>query len=160
MDVMKTIRVLAFLFCSCGILMGFGAKAHAQEFVSKDSELWAEIYDPPYKKPTEIPKGSELRKALFEQLRPKISALVGGKKILFSGSLKAYRNWAFFTGETVDDDGESVPIGEFGNSDTAALWLRTEDGWRLVDSSGGHSDVFYEIWPEQFGVPKALLGFD
>ena len=52
-----------------------------------------------------------------------------------------------------------MAIGELENSDTAALWLRTVEGWRLVDFSGGHSDVFYEIWPEQFGVSRELLGF-
>ena len=30
----------------------------------------------------------------------------------------------------------------------------------VVDFSGGHSDVFYEVWPDQFGVPRVLLGFE
>ena len=157
---MKATHVLTLLLCSIAVSLGFSVKVKGQELVSKDSELWAEIYDPPYKQPTEVPKGSDLRKALFDQLRPKISAQVSGKKMLFSGSLKAYRNWAFFTGETVDGDGNSVPFGELESSATAALWLRTMDGWKLVDFSGGHTDVFYEIWPEQFGVPRALLGFE
>ncbi len=157
---MKATHVLAFLLCSLSVILSSTTKASGQELVSKGSELWAEIYDPPYQQPTEVPKGSDLRKALFDQLRPKISEMVDSRKLLFSGSLKAYRNWAFFTGETVDGNGNPVPIGELENSDTAALWLRTVDGWKLVDFSGGHSDVFYEIWPEQFGVPRALLGFE
>ena len=86
--------------------------------------------------------------------------MVGGKKILFSGSLKAYRNWAFFSGETVSPDGKPMRFPPQENSDTAALWIRTVDGWRVVDFSAGHSDVFYEIWPEQFGVPSVLIGFE
>ena len=44
-----------------------------------------------------------------------------------------------------------------GNNDTVALFLRTCDGWRLVDFSGGHTDVFWLVWAEQYGVPKPLL---
>ena len=153
---MKKVLILWMVTCALAGTIAFGEEG----LVSKDSEQWGQIYDPPHRNPSEVAKGSDLRKALFSQLRPKISALVDGKAILFSGSLKAYRNWAFFTGETVDGDGNPVAIGEIGNSDTAALWIRTMDGWRLVDFSGGHSDVFYEIWPEQFGAPKALLGFE
>lgn len=157
---MKATHVLIAAVCSFCLCLTLPSESYGQELVSRNSELWGEIYDPPYKQPTEISKGSDLRKTLFDQLRTRISALVDGRKVLFSGSLKAYRNWAFFTGETVDSNGNSVPIGELENSDTAALWLRTVDGWQLVDFSGGHGDVFYEIWPEQFGAPKTLLGFE
>jgi hypothetical protein len=47
-----------------------------------------------------------------------------------------------------------------GNDDAAALWLRTRDGWRLVDYSFGHSDAFFVVWSEQYGVSRELLGMD
>ena len=138
-----------------------GGAAMAGDFdIAKDSDLWEDAFDPPYKTPTEVPRGSELRKTLFNQLRPKISAMVKGKKILFEGSMKAYKNWAFFSGGTVDSSGKAVALPPIENSDTVALWIRTRDGWTLVDFSGGHSDVFYSIWPGKYGVPKELLGFE
>ena len=130
-----------------------------ERLVSESSPQWAATYDPPFTLPTEVKKGSQLRKSLFDQLRPKVSAVVGGKKVMFEGSLKAYRNWAFFSGSTVDAKGASIPIGSSENDDTVGLWIRTIDGWRLVDFSAGHSDVFYVVWPEQYGVPSLLLGF-
>lgn len=117
------------------------------------AEEFGGIYDPPYKKPTELARGSELRGALFDKLRAKTK-----KEVLFEGSLKAYRNWALFTGRTVDRAGKSVAHPPLGNDDAVGLWIRTRDGWTVVDYSFGHSDVFYLIWVEQYGVPKELLG--
>ena len=151
-------------FCALVLIAYFvlpSALSRAEEFsIPESSQLWTKVYDPPYRVPTEIPKGSDLRKSLFDQLRPKIAALVQGKKILFNGTLKAYRNWAFFNGETVNTAGHPIGLPPNDNSDTAALWLRTRDGWRLVDYRGGHSDVFYTVWPAQYGVSKKLLGFE
>lgn len=120
------------------------------------SDLWAELYDPPYTVPTEIPVSNPLRKELFNLLRPKLEGRAG-QPILFAGSLKAFKNWALFVGETQDKGGSSIAFPPLGNSDTVALWLRTTDGWVLVSFEGGHSDVFYDIWTAQFGMPRALF---
>ena len=77
---MKSTPLLMILLCGLGSLISFALEVNAQELVAKNSELWTEVYDPPYRQPQEIPKGSELRKALFDQLRPKISAMVKGRK--------------------------------------------------------------------------------
>lgn len=121
------------------------------------SALWNSFYDPPYTTPTEIPTDNALRKELFNQLRAKLEPKAG-KPILFSGSLKAYRNWALFQGESQDKQGTPIAYPELGNSDTVALWLRTKDGWMLVDYDCGHSDVFYLVWTEVYGMPKAFFG--
>ena len=151
-----------FLFLAVSFSFGLcGSAVIAGDFdIAEGSDLWEQAFDPPYKTPTEVPRGSELRKSLFNQLRPKISAMVEGKKILFEGSMKAYKNWAFFSGGAVDSSGKAVALPPIENSDTVALWIRTRDGWALVDFSGGHSDVFYSIWPGKYGVPKELLGFE
>jgi hypothetical protein len=44
-----------------------------------------------------------------------------------------------------------------GNDDTVALWLRTRDGWTLVDFDAGGSDAFYTEWSRQYGAPAALF---
>jgi len=134
------------------------AFAEDTEFIPKGSSAWREAFDPPFHEPAEVSRESGLRKKLFDLLRPAIQAQAG-KGVLFEGSLKAYKNWALFVGRTMDKaGGKSIAFKPHGNDDTVALWLRTRDGWRLVDYEAGHSDVFYIIWHEQYGVPKALLG--
>ncbi len=116
---------------------------------------WAEVYDPPYKVPTDLPADSPSRKELFELLRLKATP-----QHRFEGSLKVYRNWAVFLGRTVDKEGKTIKNPPMDNDDAAALWLRTRDGWRLVDFSLGYSDAFFIIWPEQYGVPAELVGMN
>ena len=138
----------------------FGALSSAlaqPEGLRPDSREWRDLFEPPFKQPQEVPATSPLRKQLFELLRPPIARLAQ-RPIRFEGSLRAYKNWALFSGRTVDAQGVSVKLPPMDNDDTVGLWLRTRDGWRLVDYSAGHSDVFYIIWPEQYGVPRELVG--
>ena len=64
----------------------------------------------------------------------------------------------------LDPDGNSVEAVYTGlereTGEIDHLWLRTRDGWRLVDFSFGHSDAFFVVWPEQYGVSRKLLGMD
>ncbi len=126
--------------------------------ISLGSDGWNDIYEPDASQPVEIAKADPLRKKLFGLARPKLEK-VAGKPILFNGSLRGFRNWALFRGVSEDKSGNPIAYPEFGNSDTVALFLRTVNGWVLVDYSGGHSDVFYEIWTEQYGMPAELLRF-
>ncbi len=105
--------------------------ADPAEAVEKDSEAWTLYFDPPYKVPTELPAGSALREELLALLRTKVTL-----EHKFSGSLRVYRNWACFTGSTVDENGEHLQTPPLDNSDAAALWLRTQEGRKLVQSSG------------------------
>lgn len=143
----------AFLVLVCAI----SCAVAEESALAPDSEAWRETFKPPFAKPTELPADMPLRRELFDLLRPRIER-DAKRPVRFEGSLRAFKNWALFTGRTVDANGKSVKLPPMGNDDTVALWLRTRDGWRLVDFSGGHSDAFYIIWPEQYGVPKALLG--
>jgi hypothetical protein len=128
-----------------------------QSSLSPGSREWRELFDPPFSQPSEIPSNSPLRKELFELLRPPIARLAK-RAVRFEGTLRAFKNWAFFTGSTVDEQGDTVRFPPSDNSDTVALWLRSRSGGRLVDYSAGHSDVFYLIWSEQYGAPRELLG--
>ncbi len=152
-------KVLPFLF-ACVIIAASAPTAGAEdtEFIPKGSSAWREAFDPPFHEPTEIGRDSGLRKQLFDLLRPGIEKQTK-ESVLFEGSVTAYKNWALFVGRTLDKAGKnSIAFKPHGNDDTVALWLRTREGWRLVDYEAGHSDVFYVIWNEQYGVPKALLG--
>jgi hypothetical protein len=124
--------------------------------VKPGSEEWKQLYDPPFEKPSELGADSPLRKQLFNQLRPKVEA-IAKQPVQFQGSLRAFRNWAFFGGRSLDEKGVSLKLPELDNDDTVALWLRTTDGWKLVDYAAGHSDAFFIIWPEQYGMPADLL---
>ncbi len=120
------------------------------------SSQWNELFDPPYAEPKELPADLPLRKDLFDLLRPTVER-AAGQKVLFEGKLRAFKNWAYFGGRSLDVTGKSLKLPPFENDDTSALWLRTKDGWRLVDYSAGHSDAFFLIWPEQYGTPRELL---
>lgn len=124
--------------------------------ISSYAEELFELYNPSYKEPTELSKKSPLRKELFNLIRIDI-AKEAKEPVQFSGSLKVYHNWAFFVGRSLDMRGQSIPFLPMGNDDTIALWLRTIKGWVLVDYSVGHSDVFWYIWHDKYGVSKKLL---
>lgn len=127
-------------------------------YVKPGTDGWKSLYNPPFEKPAEMPVDNPARKQMFDLLRPHATK-EAKVPVQFEGSLKAFRNWALFTGETQDKSGTPIAFEGNGNSDTVALYLNTAEGWKLVDFSFGHSDVFYEIWIEQYGIPRTLLGF-
>ncbi len=149
---MKTPLIIAAAIAICTTPL------FAQELQApKGSDLWDQLYDPPYTEPTEIPANEPLRKELFNILRPRIEKLAG-KPVLFQGSLKAYRNWAMFMGEGLDKESEKpLTYDEFESTSVIGLWLRTLEGWKLIDFDAGATDAFYVIWPEQFGTPEELI---
>jgi len=109
--------------------------------------------------PVELPADSALRRELFDGIRRSIPT-----DHKFEGSLKVYRNWAFFGGVTVDARGKVFYYPD-GGSASAALWLRTRDGgreiWKLVDAVfGAPYDLPYKTWPYRYGAPYLLLGLD
>ena len=139
-----------------GFCLALAAHAAEPSIVKPGSEDWQVVYEPAYQKPTELEVGSDLRKTLFELIRPRVTE-IAKQPVKFQGSLRVFRNWAFFGGNALDSNEKPLQLPEDGNSDTVALWLRTLDGWRLVDFAAGHSDAFFIIWPEQYGVPAELL---
>ena len=107
--------------------------------------------------PTEIPKGSELRKELFDSIRPAVEA-EAKKPVKFQGSLKQLGDYAFFDGKVVDHGGKVVFFDEFQSSDCVALWKKVKGKWRVLDVAPGITDAFFlEIYPDKFGAPKKLV---
>ena len=135
--------------------------SHAQDFSGQPgSEQWKALYDPPYASPTEVPRDTPLRKQLFDLLRPKIEKLSSERGIKFQGDLKAFKNWALFVGSTLDSKDRAIKFPPNNNTETAAVFLRTKDGWTVVDFAVGFSDVGYWAWADQYGTPKKLLGVE
>ena len=58
----------------------------------------------------------------------------------------------------LDGKDRAIRFAPVDNSETAALWLRTKGGWKLVDFAVGLSDPFYWQWADQYGAPRSLLG--
>lgn len=148
---------MKFFFFFTALLALLSPCLFAEELeVGPESAGWGSLYDPPFKKPQEIPTSNPDRKKLFDMLRPKLEKHAK-QPILFQGGLYAYRNWALFQGDTVDENGDVITFPDDGNSDTVALWLNTAEGWKLVDYESGHTDLFYMIWIEKYGMPRKLL---
>ena len=126
-------------------------------YAKPGTDGWEMLYRPPFPGPTEMPTSDQGRKRIFDLLRPHAEK-EAKTPVQFKGSLRAFRNWAIFTGETQDKSGTPIAFEGNGNSDTVGLFLNTIEGWKLVDYSFGHSDMFYMIWTEQYGIPKSLLG--
>jgi hypothetical protein len=102
-----------------------------------------------FEKRGDIPAKSGLRKELFDILRPQVEHRYG-KAVRFTGTLEGFKNWALFQGTTNDAKGNNILEN---GGDTVALWLRTCDGWLLVDFNLGHTDAFYTVWKEKYGAP-------
>jgi hypothetical protein len=128
--------------------------------VASDAEVYgADFFYTFSSVPAELPADSPLRHELFDGIRKSIPP-----DHKFEGSLKTYRNWAFFGGETVDARGKTYYYPN-GGSATAALWLRTGEGekiaWKLVAVVvGAPYDMPYKSWPYRYGAPYLLLGMD
>lgn len=104
----------------------------------------------------EIPTSDPLRKQLFDSIRPRAQKLVEGV-FAFQGSLRREGDWAVFTGELVRKNSAPIPIGDNESSDVFALWQNVAGKWKVIDFSGGHTDVFYVDYPEKYGFPKRLI---
>lgn len=125
--------------------------------ITPNSPEWKETFEPPFTTPTDLPR-SALRTQLFDMLRPSIERQTPARPLQFQGELKAFKNWAFFGGSAVDKSGKRITFEPSGNTEMAALWLRTREGWKLVDYAVGFGDPFYWVWVEQYGAPRQLLG--
>lgn len=108
---------------------------------------------------TELKPGDATRAALFDILRPVHEKNAGEKKLKFRGTVTAYKDYAIFVGDSVDAKGEAVIEKKSGsdNSDIVALWKHSDSGWKLLDYSFGHSDVFWEPWIARYGMPREFF---
>lgn len=106
--------------------------------------------------PQEMPKGSELRAALFEVARPYVER-EAGRAVKFAGSLKRLDNWAFFNGSVVNAAGNKILVGPSESADTVILWKKSGSGWRVVAYIVGMTDTGFEGWADKYGAPEALF---
>jgi hypothetical protein len=105
--------------------------------------------------PTEVPKGSKLRAALFDLARQTIEGQAR-QPVKFAGSLKQLNEWAFFIGQIVNAKG--APVYVLDSAETLLLWKQENGEWRFLAGETGCNEPFHLWeWPEKFGTPKELF---
>jgi len=106
--------------------------------------------------PKEVPKGAELRAALFDLARSNVEH-EAGQPVKFAGSLQRLGDWAFFNGTIVNAQGNQIRVGPGESADTAILWKIVEGEWQMITHAVGITDVAYASWPDQYGAPTELI---
>jgi len=104
----------------------------------------------------EVPKGSDLRASLFDLARTTVEREVGCA-VKFSGSMQRLGDWAFFNGQIVNAAGNPIRVGPAESADTAILWKIVDSEWQMITCAVGITDVAYASWPDDYGVPAALV---
>ena len=104
-----------------------------------------------------VPMGSELRKELFDSIRPKAEELAK-KPVKFAGTMRREGIWVYFIGQIVDAKGVAVPLGEAESAEALALWKKVDNEWKVLEFRAGFTDALFLEFPEKYGAPKALFG--
>ena len=141
-----------------GLLLLLSTAAYAQDSVRPGSERWNFLFQPDYTTPTELPRDSPLKPKLMNMLYEHFDPLTNVRPYHFAGKISAFKNWAFFLGSVRDEQDRPVRLPPADTATAAGLWLRTRQGWRLVDHAAGFPQAFYWTWHDQYGAPRALLG--
>lgn len=119
-------------------------------------EEWEQIFTTKSRTPIQISRTSPQWTEIIASFKPHFKANTPPGSQL-SGSLTAFKNWALFSGDTTDPNDTPITPPDGFSSDTTILFLKTRDGWQVVDYGLGHSDAFYIIWTAQYGMPIELL---
>lgn len=121
-----------------------------------EHEEWDEIYSVKSRTPITLVIEAKEARPILDAFMPLFKKRTpAGSKLV--GDIKAFKNWALFTGYSADPKGNPITPNDGTASDTTVLFLKTREGWTVVDYGLGHSDRFYIIWPAQYGMPVELL---
>jgi hypothetical protein len=114
------------------------------------------------------PRGSALRAQLLDAARPVFRRETGGPVEFVVVRLNVMGDWAFGevrlqrpSGQPIDwsatryaDDFEA---GMFDPAASDFLLRRTSDGWKVVEFATGPTDVVWDGWRHDYGLPLALF---
>jgi len=129
--------------------------------VMTTTALAAEVHEPA--------KGSAERKAILNAIRPAIEAQMRGPVEFQISVMRSDGEWAFVDANPQRPDGGEIDpettafVGRSDSMDglTTYALVRFADGrWNHVDDIIGPTDVAYMIWPDQYQVPKAVVGME
>lgn len=152
---MRNRFLLPFMLCSA--LSCVSAQETLADYQKKvEREEWDEIYTTKSKVPVRLPMDSKEAREIIAVFLPIFAKRTPeGAKLV--GDITAFKNWAIFRGYTADAKGNQHTPKDGISSDTTVLFLKTNSGWTVVDYGLGHSDMFFIIWPAQYGAPVEIL---
>ena len=112
--------------------------------------------------------GTPERKSIMDALRVPVQADLHQSVIFKVTDLRVTDQWAFLNGEPMRADGskvdyrktryqEQIDMGFFDRG-ISALLKKTQGQWQVVKYSIGHTDVIYDGWDREYGVPRSVLG--
>ena len=117
---------------------------------------WDELFITKSKTPISASSNSKIGTKPLQLLQPEVKKFKPSD-LKLRGQFKFFKNWAFFSGELVNKKGEATTPDDCVSSDSVALFLKTIDGWKVVDHGIGISDAFFIVWPSQYGAPVELF---
>lgn len=114
-------------------------------------------------------RGTAERTAILNAVRPKIEAEMRGPVIFVVRTLRVLDGWAFMQLDPQRPDGRPInPANTIWADDIEmmdgltvwALARNSTGGWGLVDAVTGPTDVAFFNWPEFYGAPAVIFGFE
>lgn len=116
---------------------------------------------------TTPPPGSAERKAILDVLRIPVEAELKQNVVFVIGKLNVGSGWAFMAGNPQRKDGkaidyrgtryqEAVQAGMFDDN-ICALLKKEAGGWKVIRYVLGATDVAWDGWDREFGVPAELF---
>lgn len=118
---------------------------------------------PAYAQVTTPPRGSPLRSAILDGLRPMVEAEVGKPVEFVVDDLRVLGEWAFALVTPQRPGGGAIPYtytryqaridaGVFDNQATALL-RQTPAGWLVYEYELGATDLPWVVWGDRYPVP-------
>lgn len=114
-------------------------------------------------------RGSAERTAILDAVRPKVEAEMRGPVEFVVISLRVKGGWAFAQlepqrpGGVPIDPAQTAHAADIDFMDGLTVWalMREKGGrWYLIDTVTGPTDVAFEPWPEFYGAPRVIFGFN
>lgn len=110
--------------------------------------------------PTELAPGNPVRKAIFDTLRPAVTAEIG-EPVEFTGSVRILGNWALVNANAAPKSGKapkSPDAADLLKLDLVALLRKNGDSWRLLHQAfAGDVGPLMEMRERFPDVPIALV---
>lgn len=117
----------------------------------------------------ELAKGSAERRQILDSVRGQVESEMGVPVEFIVTCLRATSGWAFGQLEPQRPGGAAIDPADTAFADRGdmmdgltifALFKRDGDDWVLVDHVVGPTDVAYVDWPDRYGAPAVIFGFD
>ena len=116
-----------------------------------------------------ITRSDPLRKEVLDTVRPLFRGESGGDVEFVVHGLNVWGEWVFGDvklqhpgGRAIDwrqsPYAEDARAGMFDPGSSFFLLLRVGDRWAIVDWATGPTDVAWDWWRQQYGLPRDLFG--